>query len=87
MHTHKSLMAWFYSPDGAANHYLDQMMGENIACGNWFFHLSGFYTVALAAIYGVSVYTLSEYSDTAFFDLIVDNKTQTANLYPWQVSH
>eukprot|EP00095_Tigriopus_kingsejongensis_P001553 maker-scaffold137_size321222-snap-gene-0.10 protein:Tk01553 transcript:maker-scaffold137_size321222-snap-gene-0.10-mRNA-1 annotation:"4-coumarate-- ligase-like" len=85
MHTHKSLMAWFFSPDGAANHYVDQMIGDSIACGNWFFHMSGFYTVALASIYGVSVYSLSEYSDNAFVELIVDNKTQTANLYPWQI--
>ena len=41
MHTNKSLMAWFYSPDGAANHFLDQMSGDSIACGNWFFHMSG----------------------------------------------
>ena len=41
MHTNKSLMAWFYSPDGAVNHFLDQMCGDSIACGNWFFHMSG----------------------------------------------
>ena len=41
--------------------------------------------MVLSAIYGVSVYCLSEYSDNAFLDLIGDNKTQTATLYPWQV--
>eukprot|EP00094_Tigriopus_californicus_P002372 TCALIF_02290-PA protein Name:"Similar to 4cl2 Probable 4-coumarate--CoA ligase 2 (Dictyostelium discoideum)" AED:0.08 eAED:0.08 QI:10/0.81/0.83/0.91/0.90/0.83/12/272/929 len=86
MHTHKSLMSWFYSPDGAANHYLDQMMGENIACGNWFFHLSGFYTVALAAIYGVSVFTLSEYSDTGFFDLIIRLLSQSKSITKYDMS-
>ena len=62
------------------------MSGDSLACGNWFFHMSGFYPVALSAIYGVTVYHLSEYSDTAFLEMIVDNKTQTATLYPWQVS-
>jgi len=28
MHTNKSLMACFYSPEGAANHWLDQLLGE-----------------------------------------------------------
>jgi hypothetical protein len=28
MHTHKSLLASFYSPEGAANHWFDQLIGE-----------------------------------------------------------
>ena len=48
--------------------------------------MTGFYTVALSAVYGISVYCLSEYSDAAFLDMIIDNKPYTAALYPWQVS-
>lgn len=62
------------------------MHGDSVACGNWFFHMSGFYTVALAAIYGVTVYCLSEYSDSSFLEMIVDNRIQTASLYSWQVT-
>ena len=47
--------------------------------------MTGFYTVALSAVYGISVYCLSEYSDAAFLDIIIDNKPYTAALYPWQV--
>ena len=63
-----------------------QTCGESLVCGNWFFHMTGFYTVALSAVYGISVYCLSEYSDAAFLDMIIDNKPYTAALYPWQVS-
>ena len=27
-HTHKSLLSWIYSPENAANHYLDQVRSE-----------------------------------------------------------
>jgi len=84
-HTHKSLLSWIYSPENAANHYLDQTCGDSLVCGNWFFHMTGFYTVALSAVYGISVYCLSEYSDAAFLDIIIDNKPYTAALYPWQI--
>ena len=47
--------------------------------------MTGFYTVALSAVYGISVYCLSEYSDAAFLDIINENKPYTAALYPWQV--
>jgi hypothetical protein len=40
-HTHKSLISSLFSPDGAANHWFDQVTGESVACGNWFFHMSG----------------------------------------------
>ena len=63
-----------------------QTCGDSLVCGNWFFHMTGFYTVALSAVYGISVYCLSEYSDAAFLDIIIDNKPYTAALYPWQVS-
>ena len=85
MHTNKSLVSSFYSPDGAANHWFDQAIGDTVACGNWFFHLTGLYAVSLASIYGLSLYTLSDYSDSAFLDMIVDNKIGTASVYPWQV--
>ena len=85
MHTHKSLVSSFYSPDNTANHWLDQTMGENFACGNWFFHMTGLYSVTLSSIYGLSLYTLSEYSNEAFLEMIVDNKVATASVYPWQV--
>ena len=62
-----------------------QTCGDSLVCGNWFFHMTGFYTVALSAVYGISVYCLSEYSDAAFLDIIIDNKPYTAALYPWQV--
>lgn len=87
VHTHRSLLSWIFSPEGAANHYLDQMMGDSLACGNWFFHVSGFYPVVLAACYGVTVYALSEYSNTAFLEMVVETKTATATLYPWQVGY
>ena len=85
MHTHKSLISSFFSPDNAANHWIDQAIGENLACGNWFFHMTGLYSVTLSAIYGISLYTLSEYSNEAFVEMIVDNKIGTASVYPWQV--
>ena len=56
----------FYSPDGAFNHWFDQAVGDSIACGNWFYHLTGLYAFSLASLYGLSMYTLSDYSDTAF---------------------
>ena len=87
MHTHRSLLAWVFSPEGAANHYLDQMMGDALACGNWFFHVSGFYPVVLAAVHGVTVFALSEYSNAGFLEMVVENKTATATLYPWQVGY
>ena len=85
MHTHKSLLSSFYSPDNAANHWIDQAIGESLACGNWFFHMTGLYSVTLSAVYGISLYTLSEYSNEAFVEMIVDNKIATASVYPWQV--
>ena len=56
----------FYSPDGAANHWFDQAVGDSVACGKWVYHLTGLYSFALASIYGLSLYTLSDYSDAAF---------------------
>ena len=61
------------------------MVGDSVACGNWFFHLSGFYPVILAAVYGVSVFCLSEYSNAALMEMIMDHRIGTAALYPWQV--
>jgi hypothetical protein len=43
------------------------------------------YTFALSAIYGITLYTLSDYSDIAFLDAIVDTKSATATVYPWQI--
>ena len=86
MHTHRSLVASFYSPDNAANHWFDQVIGESVACGNWFFHMTGFYAFALSSIYGLTMYTLSEYTNESFLEMIVDNKIGTATVYPWQVS-
>ena len=85
-HTHKSLLSWFYSPDGAANHWFDQLAGDSVVCGNWFFHMTGLYAFALAAIYGITLYTQSEYSDSGLLDAVVDNKVNTVTLYAWQVS-
>ena len=85
MHTSRSLMGWFFQPDNTGNHILDQMCGDSLACGNHFFHMSGFYAVALAAIHGVSVFCLSDYSDDGFLEMIADQKIPTATLYPWQV--
>ena len=59
-------MSMFYSPDGAYNHWFDQAVGESIACGNWFYHLTGLYAFTLSSLYGLSMYTLSDYSDSAF---------------------
>ena len=59
-------MSMFFSPDGAANHWFDQAVGDSVACGNWFYHLTGLYSFALSSIYGLSLYTLSDYSDAAF---------------------
>ena len=60
-HTHKSLVSSFFSPDGAANHWFDQVTGESVVCGNWFFHMTGLYAFVLAAIHGITLYTQSEY--------------------------
>ena len=58
---------------------------SSVVCGNWFFHLTGLYTFALSAVYGITLYTLSDYSDNAFLDAIVDTKSATATVYPWQI--
>ena len=50
-----------------------------------YYYYYRFYPVALSAIYGVSLYCLSEYSDGAFLEMMAENKIQTAALYPWQV--
>ena len=85
MHTHKSLISCFFSPENTANHWIDQAIGENLACGNSFFHMTGLYSVILSAMYGLSMYTLSDYSNESFVEMIVDNKISTASVYPWQV--
>ena len=84
-HTHKSLVSSFFSPDGAANHWFDQMTGDSIVCGNWFFHMSGLYSFALAAIYGITLYTQSDYSDNGLLEAVVENKVNTVTMYSWQV--
>jgi acyl-CoA synthetase (AMP-forming)/AMP-acid ligase II len=84
-HTHRSLVASFFSPDGTANHWFDQLMGDSVVCGNWFFHTTGLYAFALAAMYGISMYTQSDYSDNGLLDAIVDNRVATATMYSWQV--
>ena len=84
-HTHKSLVSSFFSPDGAANHWFDQMTGDSIVCGNWFFHMSGLYSFALAAIYGITLYTQSDYSDSGLLETVVENKVNTVTMYSWQV--
>ena len=84
-HTNKSLISCFYSPDGAANHWFDQLCGDNLVCGNWFFHMTGLYSFALAAIYGITLLTQSDYSDTGLLEAIVENKANTASMYSWQV--
>ncbi len=61
------------------------MVGDSIALGTYFFHLSGMYPVLLAAIYGVTVHCVSDYSDKAFLGMIADTKCPTACVYPWQV--
>lgn len=47
--------------------------------------MTGLYSFALSAIYGITLYTLSEYTDLAFLDTIVDTKSATATVYPWQI--
>ena len=84
-HTHKSLVSSFFSPEGAANHWYDQIMGESVICGNWFFHMSGLYSFALSSIYGITLFSMSDYSDTNLLDAIVDNRAANATLYSWQV--
>ena len=85
-HTHKSLVSSFFSPDGAANHWFDQLTGDSIVCGNWFFHMSGLYSFALAAIYGITLYTQSDYSDNGLLEAVVENKVNTVTMYSWQVN-
>jgi len=84
-HTHKSLVSSFFSPDGAANHWFDQVTGDSVVCGNWFFHMTGLYSFALAAIYGLTLYTQSDYSDNGLLEAIVENKVNTATMYSWQI--
>ena len=55
-------------------------------CGNWFFHMTGLYSFVLATIYGITLYTQSEYSDLGLLEAIVENKVSTATMYSWQVS-
>ena len=86
-HTHKSLVASFFSPEGAANHWFDQLTGDSVVCGNWFFHMSGLYSFALAAIYGITLYTQSDYSDNGLLEAVVENKVNTVTMYSWQVRH
>ena len=77
----------FFSPDGAANHWFDQFSGnESVVCGNWFFHMTGLYSFALAAVYGITLFTQSDYSDTGLLEAIVENKANSATMYSWQVS-
>ncbi len=64
-----------------------QMVGDSISLGTSFFHLSGMYPVLLAAVYGVTVHCLSDYSDKAFLSMIRDTRSSTAALYPWQVPY
>lgn len=85
-HTHKSLMSSFYSPEGAANHWFDQLTGDPaIVSGNWFFHMTGLYCFALAAIYGITLYTQSDYTDTGLLEAITETKVNTVSLYSWQI--
>ncbi len=46
------------------------MVGDSLAVGTYFFHLSGMYPVLLAAIYGVTVHCVSDYSDKSFLQVI-----------------
>ncbi|XP_040580808.1 probable 4-coumarate--CoA ligase 1 isoform X2 [Lepeophtheirus salmonis] len=85
LHTNKSLMSQFYSPDGAANHWFDQLIGDSIHCANYFFHMTGFYNFALGSIYGISIYTLSEFSEQNFLEALVDTKTASISCYAWQI--
>ena len=47
--------------------------------------MTGLYSFALSAIYGITLFTLSDYTDVAFLDAIVDTKSATATVYPWQI--
>ena len=48
--------------------------------------MTGLYSFVLAAIYGITLYTQSEYSDLGLLEAIVENKVSTATMYSWQVS-
>jgi len=84
-HTNKSFTAQVFSPKGTSNHWFDQIIGDCIFCGNWFFHFTGFHSFALSAIHGLSMYFLSEYSDNALLTGLADLAISNAVLYPWQV--
>ena len=48
--------------------------------------MTGLYSFALAAVYGITLFTQSDYSDTGLLEAIVENKANTATMYSWQVS-
>jgi len=84
-HTNKSITAQVFSPKGTSNHWFDQIVGDCILCGNWFFHFTGFHSFALSAIHGLTMYFLSEYSDNDLLTALADLAISNAVLYPWQV--
>jgi len=84
-HTNKSISAQMFSPKGTSNHWFDQIIGDCIFCGNWFFHFTGFHSFALTAIHGLTMYFLSEYSDNDLLSALADLAVSNAVLYPWQV--
>ena len=47
--------------------------------------MTGLYAFCLSAVYGITMYTLSDYSDLAFLEAIVETKTASATVYPWQI--
>jgi len=85
MHSHRSLMAMAWGPKGTSNHWFDQMVGETLFCGLWFFHFLGLQCLALSAIHGLSVCVLSEYSDQDLLQELQDQASSNAVLYPWQM--
>jgi acyl-coenzyme A synthetase/AMP-(fatty) acid ligase len=84
-HTNKSITAQVFSPKGTSNHWFDQILGDCIFCGNWFFHFTGFHSFALSAVHGLTMYFLSEYSDNDLLTALADLAISNAVLYPWQV--
>jgi len=84
-HTNKSITAQVFSPKGTSNHWFDQILGDSILCGNWFFHFTGFHSFALSAIHGLTMYFLSEYSDNDLLTALADRTISNAVLYPWQI--
>lgn len=84
-HTNRSMLAQMFSPQGSSNHWLDQVQGDTVLGGCWFFHTSGLYSFALSAVHGISLYVLSDYSDENLLAGLSDPAISTAVLYPWQL--